>query len=73
MVYWCLSPSPGLTFCVGRQLFERDRNLAISDDGLLEEGTVSVDVSQYEREIRGEDEDGNEDEDEVQVTFSDSD
>ncbi|KIP09137.1 hypothetical protein PHLGIDRAFT_18740 [Phlebiopsis gigantea 11061_1 CR5-6] len=55
------------TRLTGRQLFERDRNLAISDDGLLEEGTVSVDVSQYEREIR------DEDEDEVQVTFSDSD
>ncbi|KAG6890716.1 hypothetical protein C0995_005089 [Termitomyces sp. Mi166 len=50
----------------GRQLFERgDRNL--EDDALLEEGTVSVDASQYERqEIEEEQEDEG-------VTFSDSD
>ncbi|KIM65234.1 hypothetical protein SCLCIDRAFT_113257 [Scleroderma citrinum Foug A] len=33
----------------GRQLFERNRNLAHEDDGLMEEGTVSVDISQYDR------------------------
>lgn len=32
----------------------------------MEEGTVSVDVSQYEREVHSEDEDGD------RVTFSDS-
>ncbi|KAG6866896.1 hypothetical protein C0991_003811 [Blastosporella zonata] len=50
----------------GRQLFERgDRNL--EDDTLLEEGTVSVDISQYERAgIEEEQEDEG-------VTFSDSD
>ncbi|KAG5715242.1 RWD domain-containing protein [Termitomyces sp. T112] len=50
----------------GRQLFERgDKNL--EDDTLLEEGTVSVDASQYERqEIEEEQEDEG-------VTFSDSD
>jgi len=39
-----------LTRLTGRQLFERDRNLAVSDDvSLFEEGTISVDISQYER------------------------
>jgi len=49
----------------GRQLFERgDKNL--EDDNLLEEGTVSVDISQYERtRVDDESDDG--------VTFSDSD
>ncbi|TFK76468.1 RWD domain-containing protein [Pluteus cervinus] len=47
----------------GRQLFERNRNL--EDESLLEEGTVSVDVSQYERTRV-------EDEEEEGVTFSDS-
>jgi len=56
------------TRLTGRQLFERNRDLATSDDSLLEEGTVSVDVSQYEREAVYEDE-----EVEDQVTFSDSD
>ena len=49
----------------GRQLFERNRNL--EDDSFVEEGTTSVDVSQYERTR-----DNEEDEDE-RVTFSDSD
>ncbi|KAJ6547540.1 ubiquitin-conjugating enzyme/RWD-like protein [Mycena capillaripes] len=50
----------------GRQLFERNKNL--EEDTLLEEGAVSVDISQYERTRRDEDED----EDEA-ITFSDSD
>jgi len=33
----------------GRQLFERNRQLDTSDAALVEEGSVSVDVSQYER------------------------
>ncbi|KAL4067605.1 ubiquitin-conjugating enzyme/RWD-like protein [Scleroderma yunnanense] len=37
------------TRLTGRQLFERNRNLAHEDDGLMEEGTVSVDISQYDR------------------------
>ncbi|KIM87049.1 hypothetical protein PILCRDRAFT_95926 [Piloderma croceum F 1598] len=48
----------------GRQLFERNRNL--EDDNLLEEGTVSVDFSQYER-TQTEEED-----EEDRVRFSDS-
>jgi len=52
----------------GRQLFERNKNL--EEDTLLEEGTVSVDISQYER-TRGED-DSDEEEHEG-ITFSDSD
>ncbi|KAJ7774650.1 RWD-domain-containing protein [Mycena maculata] len=50
----------------GRQLFERNKNL--EDETLLEEGTVSVDISQYERTGREDDE--GEDEG---ITFSDSD
>ncbi|KAG5654536.1 hypothetical protein H0H81_001177 [Sphagnurus paluster] len=50
----------------GRQLFERaDRNL--EDETLLEEGTVSVDITQYERTTI------EEEEEEEGVTFSDSD
>lgn len=51
----------------GRQLFERDRNLAISDDNLIEEGAVSVDISQYDRTTV------DQEEEEEHVTFSDSD
>ncbi|KAK1232232.1 hypothetical protein PQX77_004606 [Marasmius sp. AFHP31] len=50
----------------GRQLFERNRNL--EEDNLMEEGTVSVDFSQYDRRQQEE-----EQEDEDRVTFSDSD
>ncbi|KAJ6596868.1 RWD-domain-containing protein [Mycena vulgaris] len=50
----------------GRQLFERNKNL--EEDTLLEEGTVSVDISQYERTRREDDED-----DDEGITFSDSD
>ncbi|PSR76068.1 hypothetical protein PHLCEN_2v8730 [Hermanssonia centrifuga] len=49
----------------GRQLFERNKDLDAADD-LLEEGTVSVDISQYEREAI------EEEEEEDHVTFSDS-
>jgi len=49
----------------GRQLFER--NKILEDETLVEEGAVSVDVSQYER-TKGEDE-----EQEEALTFSDSD
>lgn len=49
----------------GRQLFERHTGL--EEDMLLEEGTVSVDFSQYDRtKVEEEDE-------EDHVTFSDSD
>ena len=53
---------------VGRQLFERDRNLATADDSLMEEGTVSVDFSQYERTAVVEEE-----EEENHIVYSDSD
>lgn len=54
----------------GRQLFERDRNLVAEDDAFIEEGTVSVDASQYDRTTVIE----NEDEEEQQrLEFSDSD
>ncbi|KAH9981311.1 RWD-domain-containing protein [Lactifluus volemus] len=55
------------TRLTGRQLFERDKNLATSDASLLEEGTVSVDISQYERVAT------KEDDEEDQLEFSDSD
>jgi len=47
-------------------LFERDKNL--DEEALLEEGTVSVDASQYERTRANEDED-----EDGRITFSDSD
>ncbi|KAG7452539.1 RWD-domain-containing protein [Guyanagaster necrorhizus] len=50
----------------GRQLFEKNRNL--EEDALLEEGTMSVDVSQYERSHGDDDQD-----EDGHVTFSDSD
>ncbi|KAL1757147.1 hypothetical protein FB107DRAFT_209731, partial [Schizophyllum commune] len=49
----------------GQQLFEKNKNL--EDESLVEEGGVSVDISQYER-TREE-----EQEEEDHVTFSDSD
>lgn len=52
----------------GRHLFERNRNLEHEDDSLMEEGTVSVDFSQYDR-IQAVEEDSEED----RVHFSDSD
>ena len=51
----------------GRQLFER--NKALEEDTLVEEGTVSVDASQFERLRTGE----KEDDDDDGITFSDSD
>jgi len=56
------------TRLTGRQLFERNRNLEHEDDSLVEEGTVSVDFSQYDR-AQVVDEDNEED----HVHFSDSD
>lgn len=56
---------------LGRQLFERDRNLDASDDAFIEEGTVSVDASQYERTTALENED--EEEEQHRLEFSDSD
>lgn len=47
-------------------MFERNTNL--EEDNLMEEGTVSVDFSQYDRRQQEE-----ENEDEDRVTFSDSD
>ena len=41
--------SLSLSIYTGRQLFERNRQLDTSDAALVEEGSVSVDVSQYER------------------------
>ncbi|CAK5277705.1 unnamed protein product [Mycena citricolor] len=52
----------------GRQLFERNKNL--EDDNLMEEGTVSVDVSQYDRSAAHHEE---EDDEEDALAFSDSD
>ncbi|CEJ01715.1 hypothetical protein RMCBS344292_15736 [Rhizopus microsporus] len=36
----------------GRQLFEQDKTLAMSDAGYMDEGDVSVDVSQFDKEDR---------------------
>ncbi|KAF7304863.1 RWD-domain-containing protein [Mycena kentingensis (nom. inval.)] len=54
------------TRLTGRQLFERNTNL--DEDSLMEEGTVSVDVSQYDRATRND-----EPEEDEGLTFSDSD
>jgi hypothetical protein len=54
-----------LTESLGRQLFERDKNLDAAEDSFTEEGVVSVDISQYER-VR-------EEEEEERITFSDED
>ena len=62
--FGCRCPIPRFA---GRQLFERDKDLAASDASLLEDGTVSVDVSQYDR-IATE-----EDDEEDRLEFSDSD
>jgi hypothetical protein len=51
----------------GRQLFERNKALDV-EDSMLEEGAISVDVSQYERTRSEEAE-----EEEDRVHFSDSD
>ena len=61
-----LQPRSSLLSYAGRQLFERDKNL--DEEALLEEGTVSVDASQYERTRANEDED-----EDGRITFSDSD
>ncbi|KAG8719479.1 hypothetical protein FRC08_002726 [Ceratobasidium sp. 394] len=52
----------------GRQLFEKNRDLATSDANYIEEGVTSVDVTKYDRTDRHE-----EDEDEGGLHFSDSD
>ncbi|KAJ3540918.1 hypothetical protein NMY22_g4104 [Coprinellus aureogranulatus] len=54
------------TRLTGRQLFERNKNAAAQDEELIEEGTTSVDISQYERTKE-------EEEQEDGITFSDSD
>ncbi|KAI8343084.1 hypothetical protein BC941DRAFT_344275, partial [Chlamydoabsidia padenii] len=36
----------------GRQLFEQDKSLASSDDKYMEEGDISVDATQFEKEPR---------------------
>ncbi|KAG8905014.1 hypothetical protein FRC00_013545 [Tulasnella sp. 408] len=51
----------------GRQLFERNRDLATSDDTLAEEGAESVDISKYNREEAADEEE------EERLHFSDSD
>jgi hypothetical protein len=50
---------------IGRQLFESDKNLEMLEDTFNEEGTVSVDFSQYERTRK------EEEEEEERITFSD--
>ncbi|CAE6496261.1 unnamed protein product [Rhizoctonia solani] len=52
----------------GRQLFEKNRDLATSDANYIEEGVTSVDITQYDRTAAREDE-----EEETGLHFSDSD
>ncbi|CAO3613826.1 unnamed protein product [Cunninghamella blakesleeana] len=53
----------------GRQLFEQDKTLALSDASYMEEGDVSVDASQYEKEEPVTTEDDNDDKDAVWKKF----
>jgi hypothetical protein len=53
---------------IGRQLFEKNKNLDDSDVALIEDGVVSVDFSQFDRA-----EAQSQAEDEERVQFSDSD
>ncbi|CAE6421031.1 unnamed protein product [Rhizoctonia solani] len=52
----------------GRQLFEKNRDLATSDANYIEEGVTSVDITQYDRTAARDEE-----EDENGLHFSDSD
>ncbi|KAB5595300.1 Rwdd1 protein [Ceratobasidium theobromae] len=54
----------------GRQLFEKNRDLATSDASYIEEGVTSVDITQYDRTAPREDEGEPED---TGLRFSDSD
>jgi len=54
---------------IGRTLFEQNRQLATSDAAMVEEGAVSVDLSQYDRTAALEDEEVQEE----GIHFSDSD
>ena len=54
---------------LGRQLFEKNKGLD-AEDSMVEDGAVSVDLSQYDRTARS---DVDEDEDRDHVDFSDSD
>ncbi|KAF8759929.1 RWD protein [Rhizoctonia solani] len=52
----------------GRQLFEKNRDLATSDANYIEEGVTSVDITQYDRTAARDEE-----EDDTGLHFSDSD
>ncbi|KAJ1308962.1 hypothetical protein OPQ81_004645 [Rhizoctonia solani] len=52
----------------GRQLFEKNRDLAMSDASYIEEGVTSVDITQYDRTAARDDE-----ETDTGLHFSDSD
>lgn len=54
----------------GKQLFERDRNLDKEEESFVEEGVESVDLKQYDRTAREEDE---EEEEDTGIRFEDSD
>lgn len=56
---------------LGRQLFEQDRTLALSDAKYMDEGDVSVDISLYEREEHVPSEDEDDDKDAVWKRFGD--
>lgn len=42
-----------LMHILGRQLFEQDKSLALSDAKYMDDGDVSVDASQFDKEDRG--------------------
>ncbi|KAF7724887.1 RWD domain-containing protein 1 [Apophysomyces ossiformis] len=57
----------------GRQLFEQDRTLALSDAKYMEDGDVSVDVSLFEKEERIESDEEGDNSDAVWKRFEDED
>ncbi|KAI7860174.1 RWD domain-containing protein 1 [Circinella umbellata] len=57
----------------GRQLFEQDKTLALSDTKYMDEGDVSVDASQYEKEERAQSNDDENDENAVWRQFGSDD
>lgn len=52
---------------LGRQLFEQDKSLALSDAKYMDEGDVSVDASQFDKTERGGALDDEQDDDENAV------
>ncbi|KAI8070701.1 ubiquitin-conjugating enzyme/RWD-like protein [Gongronella butleri] len=55
----------------GRQQFEQDKTLALSDAKYMEEGDESIDITQYDKEDRSANDDDNDNDDAVWKRFQD--